>query len=1432
MAGARRLLRPVSQELTKFHPDFADIFGYDSEVDALPREGEGGEGDNPSSLNGEKPLSESAGGPHLPASTHFTDVTPAKYQNGLKVHDVKENGTASFGSGNSQTTPASGQSNNEDRVFHGSRDTSTIPNQPKTPGVNLRRTQSMESRPRLQAGRNNQGKFHKRQLSVTPVIPEDPREHLYNVARTEPFSNAQPSTASLPLASSFGLDYSFNVTYAQLADFRRKQREGEMGGKMDELSAEIQASSTVPKSPFDRANIGEKSATRSVSTGSSETGVSKSKKKKAPAPPPPANVPPLTRQSQRDQSPSRLSMTTEPPADYDMGSDTPPASSPTTSGRALHRSYSSAGEYETSGSPARLTERNSGHEPSNNDVALSPPPPPPPPAPPLPGTPGAAMFSSAKSAAAKPAKAEVKTNSSLATPVQSGVQKSIAEAKAQIEELKRLQDILRNGENAKPEEIPSPSDNTTEEKAIETLEKACEEEGQSESVDSPSLPKASSLAATEVAENKSVDSGVKVSTPRLSSLLQHDIVIAAQARGAKIMKSKPPPALEKPKDMAELFREQLAKAAQAREERMSREAASDDVKNNNKYEHGESKPKDGDPSFVFPSSFLKSSKIPPPTAVKPSLKAFTNVTGSSANDNAKIKIGNDTQETDGKMKEIWIPEIEDRDERDSSLVSKRSSIQSEDMSISSSNASQRVFPPSWTPEDDLDSDDDMNESAPPFTQIFGAPRNLPNAGFKSSVLPTKIDSLKKDEKKKKEKKEKEKMNKEEQLLSSPRQRVPEEAKKSQVVKPEDADEKKIGNLRKLQKGVKNAFGSISKASGKLLKRRKSQEILDIPGDTIAQQHTEVSMNPNWTLGDTTGGSLRRVASEGHMPVQDIYQNGVTNGHKSGDDSSSSSSSESDDSDNDIGDVDFAEGINDIPSSKKRESRKSKADKVKAMTRAGVAYVSPDGQIFVLPEESTDKRNSKKGSGINNFEKKQKKSSGAGILPTSKLFEKASKKLPFASSLERRGKDKVVETTGQSGQGADLRRIQELEAQERLHRLETAKMQEQITRLQRQQLERSHADLSSNSVDEREQAGGNTSARSVTNNHTEFYNDGNTQHYNGSGFISRQPHQADTSAGFGFDPAFNRYSAPSLPSNPTSYIARPTEPRLATTSDPANFTAHSAPLVGGHSNLGSAPRYSSYSLPNFTPQELAYLSEYMRVMGVTPPSTQQQWAVLLNSFNTTNNNNINALGNKNMSNFNHHILQGNHTAPGLSETILYREPSQGNHTNHSILGSSVLGAGPNLSQVMGEAKTIPMTSENQLLSLRPASSVAATSAHYPAPFGGHMTSLDSARNSDVATPYSSLISDNSNRTSLTNTTDMMNFISPQTNTTMNTHFSPGEIGPGDSNMSASTGLQSGGPHVLNSPSDTAGRGPVRAVTISGSVTANGIYGPMGFRQVST
>lgn len=1392
MAGARKLLRPVSQELTKFHPDFADIFAYDSEVDALPRGGDSEESgylSSPSLDSGDKPRPEEGG------VSSLTDVTPTKFQHGLIKSGGLSNGSPGFASGASTTAATDSSAN------HLSDRNSTFPSdntqQSKSPGVSLRRTQSMEARPRLQAGKNHQGKFHRRQLSVTPVIPEDPREHLYNITRNEPFSNAQPAGASLPLASSFGLDYSFNVTYAQLADFRRKQREDEMGGKMDELSAEIKASSTVPKSPFDRTNIGEKSATRSVSTGSSETGVSKSKKKKAPAPPPPANVPPLTRKASRDQSPSKLSVTTEPPADYDMGTDASPAHSPPSSARALQRSLSSAGEYggSFSSTAGRLRDRNSGHE-SNPQPQSSaqPPAPPPPPAPPLPGAPGALKFPTPRPTEPGPPTPAVKNKTEQTFGYnRSEIQKSVAEAKAQIEELKRLQAILLNGDSPKP--------NGTAEKTVLLSDKGTELNQQTEPVESPKL------AATDDGENKS-DTTSTVSTPRMSSLLQHDIVLAAQARGAKVVRARPPPALERPKDMAEIFREELAKAAQAREERRSREVASESFdNNNNKKSKEDNSETSGDPSFIFQSSFLKVSKKPPQTMAKPDLKALSN-TAQSKEDKSDEQIKPDAKETesgDVTKQSIWIPEIEDREERDSSIVSKRSSIQSEDMSIGSSNASQRVFLPTWTPEHDLDSDDDiMNESSPPFTHVFGETRNDPGAGFKSSVLPTKIDSLKQDKGKKKTAK------KAKELVSSPRQQVPETLEKQQNLRSEgsqnssDKEEKKLGNLRKFHKGVKQAFGSISKASGKLLKRRKSQEILDIPADLPGA--AGVSTDPNWTFGDSgsNAGSLRRVASEGHMPVQAIYQNGFTNGFKSEDDTASSSS-ESDGSEGDVGDIDFAEGLNDIPTSKKKKSKKTKPDEAQPMTRAGVAYVSPEGQIFVVPESSPDSA-SGKNTPMNSSEQNLKKVHGR-LVPAHGLLEKAGRKFPFGS------KEKSVDSAGQRRQEVDLKRLRELEAQERLHRLETAKMQEQITRLQRQQLERSHANLYSNSAEHLESpnaTGNGMGSRAVLFD--------KTSHHSGNGSLLGQAPPTNSGPGFGVGPAFHRYSTPSFPSHAAPIL----EPRLATTTDPANYTAHTAPLVGGDSGLGSAP--GSYTLPNFTVQELAYLSEYMRAMGVAPPSSHQQWTMLLNSFTT--NNTATAPAINGTYNYNNHLVP-NGTTTGFHQNLLHKSSSVPNQIHPFVGGSTLLGAGPNMSQVRESSS---YGSENPVFGLLSASPTAVPSTPHPA---SQLTLSGDVRNSGQVNPFPSPTATETTivPSAPTNQDRPVEGAATQLGTVhMNGNISSSNVNTHTTVPASAVGLVQDDGHLVSKQTPVpanSGRDGVRPVSMS-----SGVYGPMGFRQVST
>ena len=55
MPDKRRLLRPVSQELSKFHPDFVDLFRYEEEDGAETKGGEesgGGQSSDKAGANG------------------------------------------------------------------------------------------------------------------------------------------------------------------------------------------------------------------------------------------------------------------------------------------------------------------------------------------------------------------------------------------------------------------------------------------------------------------------------------------------------------------------------------------------------------------------------------------------------------------------------------------------------------------------------------------------------------------------------------------------------------------------------------------------------------------------------------------------------------------------------------------------------------------------------------------------------------------------------------------------------------------------------------------------------------------------------------------------------------------------------------------------------------------------------------------------------------------------------------------------------------------------------------------------------------------------------------------------------------------------------------------------------------------------------------
>ncbi|XP_005101934.1 uncharacterized protein LOC101847200 [Aplysia californica] len=1302
MGKARKLLRPVSQELTKFHPDFADIFQYNPEIPFKPgddslsvEQGENVIKDN-NKENSSAPLIHSLSSPQLISATDKPgNVANASSSNFSSVNtfsngDVpKENGHV--------PSPTNGFESN----------TLDITQRKPEPASNLRRSHSLE-RERTQPMKVTR---HRRQASLTTgtslqgaVIPEDPREHLYNVARQEPFSNVMPSTTSLPLKSSFDLDYSFNVTYAQLSEYRRQKRLNELeektGRKMEEMSADITASNTVPKSPFDRQNLGGKSGTHSVSTGSSETGVSKSKKKKAPAPPPPPGVAP-----KRDKSPGNFSLSTEPPADYEMEDISSNNSSLNRQSRSLQRTSSiiSRTSHSKSPAPTPLPKSKLGHR-QLASISSTPAPPPIgnlgtdttplatsiPPAPPLPS-----HLQQTTPAPAEKTHNVVQKDAKVSSPPQNALQKSMSDARAQIEALKKLEDVLKTPRTSEEKETPKPDEGEAvvdSEEVIAQLNSEINNNSVTESTtdlkdssasggndpvnmidskvnlvakESFTLPTAREESGSKLdASFSSTASDGKLQPKRMSSLLQHDIMLAAQARGSKVVKTKPPPTLEKPKDPAELFREELAKAASAREARRQ-DAIANGVDKSNQIT---SKTPGHKKNVPFKSVFQKVSKR------NSYDKDKANVGGNSS-PLLKEAPGSDKKnipDKDDHVTKLTVtsntdanPDNGDFDQEMNAIganldFDKRGPIHPESVSLtSSSGGSQRVFSPSWTPEDDLDSDDDIMDESYTLSE-----RNVSTEGFKSSVIPTKLNELKNSKKKKQKKQKKPEV-------------APKQKSLDDLASAENGDVKSAaGSIRKFKKSVhesmRNAFDSISKASGKLLKKQKSCEFLDISKELLPQQglspreeRAQVSLNPNWEMSGTHEGSLRRRVSDGSVSVP--YENDVDGIDMS-----------EEESDADVGDIDFASGIDAI-SSPRSLKMSSGAGNMKQLKRAGVAYMSKNGQIVVLPEYETvnvdtegrvvgESGAAEEGRAPKLYKKKNKKFS---YESTVRVQERSRLDESLSNEIKEKEKQIEIERLRQKEIERDFLRLRDLEAQERLQR--------QITMLQQQQVQQAHASLNNSStgimpMDPLRVVPNTGPIQSSFGHSNQMVNSSYMPNGHGSYIGGGAPaHSSSHLAGSTAPLSHQRYSVPPTAFS-TTVLGHPISHTslAATTLDSAPYANHSAPIIGGG---GVSSTGTPSAFPNLSSQDVGYLSEYMRMLGVTPPSTQQQWAVLLSTLSIN-------------------------TQPGYTGF----ESSQGTHHAHSGYNIPNL-HGPDLSQIfsgnVGGGKTLESTtmgSKKQVISL--------------------------------------------------------------------------------------------------------------------------------------
>ena len=844
-------------------------------------------------------------------------------------------------------------------------------------------------------------------------------------------------------------------------------------------------------------------------------------------------------------------MDVEPPADYDLDDPSPPLDGVSPWKPNLSRQNSTASAMSAMSKSSK----------GSKGPAPAPPPPPAVSAP----SPAVSAQSPAVSAQSPPRNGDSKPNatpppsgappSKTAPPISAASARLIAQAKAELEALKRLEVILKDkdSEKAKVEaegkdrEAEDPGDGSAAAADDETQtaagdtdakEKEKEEEEPTQATDGKDSPMSFSSGDTESSSSSGKAEGDKGSgLRRLNSLLQHDIVLAAQARGAKgQVKAKTPVQHVKPKDPAQLFREELAKAATAREERVKSVESEKEKDGEAKSQTAEGKAGDEDEAVVFKSDLVKVKRkavvsevsavgseasvgkpVSPPVSPRPeSLPPETKMCVSKS---VPDLVGAGSGSEKGRKAALSRQRPPEGYNGDGNTLRKSAShdgvldlsddddVRVNDSSEIKASSSPRQFTEDWKPEDDLDSDDDMRDD---LTYSRSGALLEASDGFKSSIIPSRVDDLKSAKRK--------------------------SSKSGRRESGSSTDERnKFGSIRKFQKsvhkGVRNAFGSISKASGKLLRRNKSHDF----------QLDEVE------------GRAYRASREDEGHAKGALTNGMDghermNGHLS----------ESDDDDDNL-EMEEHEGLPTVARSDKQ---------MRMMKRAGVAYVGRKGQIVVLPEFETV-RVDEEGNVVDDKEDE-------GRAP--RIFKKKKKKFTYESTVRRQEKDRTAqqyavgvrekelqmesERRRQQEMEREFQRLRDMETQERLQRLQTAQLQQQMSLLQQQQQHLTSMQLLQ---------GPSLPAHPQ-------------QRYSVPEFTSHHGAHYTSAAGLG------GLGAPLPPVNMSSYSLQ--SPPFVT--PPSTTTATT---VGGY--------------------DVNYLSNYMRMMGIQPPTTQQQWAFLLTSVSGVN-----------------------------------------------------------------------------------------------------------------------------------------------------------------------------------------------------------------------
>lgn len=974
-------LRPVAKELSQYHPDFKDIFSSsDSNENDL---NSGNVTLNGDISNGDLSHDDISNGHDSSdiLSSSYPGVLNSPLANGLPYSSAYGNGSSA-----DNGTPVQSAS----------------------------------------------GKMrgHRRQMSATSslyireTIPEDPNEESLDVrGKIDPISmdTSYTSQVSIPVKSSFDLDQSYNMTYAQLAEARRSKTlmdiEKRTGKKLEDLSHDL--ADNAEEGSFSR----QPSVRSMKSAVSLDTGLKK--KKRAPPPPnhpppqPPTSTPQKTSSSQPPPRPAHLPQKKahsfeEPPADYDMDvvdnspvkrshslrtPAAPPPPPPATKSILKKAGPISGPNRQNSQRPQSAIQTTAHSAPTTpRSTSLYKSPPVLPPAakanqsnPFLMEIQKRAEKISMRRQLSEQAETEKKTSEDQSPPVEEPAEKV---AELNFTDISKAEDEPNLVYQSAPV-TPRETQDKYSPKPPPLVRQSSIDSGVVESTNTnietrkpvEALQRQPSETSTTSGVSSNDSNNAASATRKLSSLLQHDIKIAAQAKATKMVKHTTP-VKEKPKDPAQVFREQLQKAAAEREARCKEGKTID-----SQLAEQKKKEQEQEENLVFKSDTVTVRR--------------SESTKENGEVNETKDLGNDEEE-----KEFPRPKFIKKSSTAPSGLNVKNSRQRQpdsDEEDASKSYRESVYGTNdWVPEDDL-SDDNLSDD-----QTMTSPRNGME-GFKTSIIPQKVKDLKTKGKAPKVKEKKYKKNSD----SSTDER------------------RKFDSIKKFKKSVhksvRNAFGSISKASGKIMKKQKSEDfevIQDVPRNwKLSASHSEPSFD---RMMMSNGLEEREDSSDDDE--SSVLESSVSESH------SSHKASES----NGRGDDERSDDDDD-------NEEDNKEHDISTMKRAGVAYVNKKGQIVLLPEyESVN------GHGSEHFE-----GSAPKLIPKKKKFtydatvrrkEREMKEEIISKDVHEKEKQREEEKKKEKETELEFRRLRELEARDRLQRLELqAQMQQQLLQQQQQQL---------------------------------------------------------------------------------------------------------------------------------------------------------------------------------------------------------------------------------------------------------------------------------------------------------------------------------------------------------------------------------------------